>query len=117
MQDLLLIDDDTRIVGLLSEKFGQAGFKVHCTDRMDLALDLFKRHPIGLVITDFHIQQGSGRKLVHEIKKIRPDTPVFLITGTPFVTEADFIIYGFDQIFLKPFSIESLISAVKKALL
>jgi DNA-binding NtrC family response regulator len=116
MQDLLLIEDDEMLIELLKDRFEKEGLRVHCADRMDQALELFRLHSVGLVITDFHIQQGSGRKMVHEIKKIKPETPVFLMTGTPYVTEADFTIYGFDKIFLKPFSLPALLEEVRKVL-
>jgi CheY-like chemotaxis protein len=82
---------------------------------MDSGLELFREHPIDLIITDFHIQQGSGRRLLGAVRKIHPTIPVFLITGTPFVNEEDFAVYNFDKVYLKPFSCRALISEAIKA--
>jgi DNA-binding response OmpR family regulator len=112
VRKILLIEDDTALVEVITEKLEESGYRVFSTDRMDMALALFAENEIDLVVTDFHIRQGSGRKLLHEIRKLRPTVPVVLITGTPFVGLEDFSIFGFNQVLLKPFSVSELLRAV-----
>lgn len=109
---LLLVEDDINLADVWITRFKMLNFEVHHSDRMDEALQLFKAHPIDVVVTDFHLQQGSGRKLLQEVRKINPEMPVFLMTGTPYVEKEDFSIYKFNDVFLKPFPSDQLIQAV-----
>ena len=116
MKNILLIDDNPEMVSSLTKKLVAQGLAVFSGDRMDTALRLFTEHRIDLIITDFHIAQGSGRRLAYEIRKLSAQVPIFLITGTPFVREEDFTHYGFKRVFLKPFLIRDLMNEVKREL-
>src|SRR5688500_1509422 len=105
MSRILLVEDDYQLVSLLTQLLNDGGLEVLHSDRMDKGLVLFRENPIQLVITDFHIVQGSGRRLLHEVRKIRW-TPVFLMTGTPFLDTEAVAAMPFDKVFIKPFTLE-----------
>jgi DNA-binding NtrC family response regulator len=112
---VLFVEDDAVVVEFLTRLLEERGFKVLHSDRMDSALAIFHGNAISAVITDFHIQQGSGRRLLYEIRKGNGQVPVFLITGTPFVKESDFANLGFTKVFLKPFPPDDLVDELKRA--
>ena len=115
MARILLVEDDEQLVSVLTKHLTNQGFEVLWANRMDQALILFRGNPVDLVITDFHIQHGSGRRLLNEVKKLREGTPVFLITGTPGVDEDALSVMRFNKVFSKPFSAAALMKEVKKA--
>jgi DNA-binding response OmpR family regulator len=114
MRYLLLVEDEPNLAELLKEAFEQIGYNVLSSDRMDSALVFFKKEIIEIIVTDFHIKQGSGRRLLYEVRKIDTVIPVFLMTGTPFVSEEDFRVYGFEKVFLKPFPLHAICDEVKR---
>jgi two-component system response regulator AtoC len=116
MPRILLVEDDPQLIEALTISLRDAGFEVISGDRMDQAVELFNSASFDLVITDFHIAQGSGRRLLNEIRKTNKEVPIILITGTPYVDKNDFLIYGFSEVFLKPFRVSVLLAAIEKAL-
>ena len=113
---ILFVEDDAQVAEFCAKRLRDRGFEVLRADRMDFALELFHRQSFDLVITDFHLQQGSGRRLLNALRKESADLPVFLITGTPFVSEQALSTFRFDVVFLKPFSFRALLEEIEKAL-
>lgn len=116
MKRILLVEDDPQVEEMVTFAFEKAGYEVHGVDRMDAALSLFKARQIDLILTDFHIQQGSGRRLLYEIRKFNSKVPVFLMTATPFIDESSLSIYSFSKVFLKPFLMEDIVSEANRIL-
>jgi CheY-like chemotaxis protein len=95
------------------------GYEVETSTQPATALALVRSDPhrFDLVITDQTMPQMTGLALAMELRKIRPDLPVILVTGyshslTPRGVEAA----GLRQLLLKPFTIQSLGEAVSAAL-
>jgi DNA-binding response OmpR family regulator len=111
---VLLVDDDESIIKSLTKALERSGFEVISSDRMTLALGLFESRHVDVVITDFHIQDGSGRQLLHKIRRQNLTIPIYLMTGTPYVDESALLVYGFSKVFLKPFLPQEIILELKK---
>ncbi len=68
-------------------------------------MELFSQspHKFDLVITDMTMPELTGDILVREMKKIRPDLPIILITGfSEKVNEKNPMKLDVDQILMKP---------------
>jgi len=46
------------------------------------ALELFQRHDIAAVITDFSLPGGNGAVLASQLKRLSPGLPILLISGS-----------------------------------
>lgn len=80
-KEILIIDDDEIILGVLSQLLSRSGYEVITADNGDMGLDLFLRKPYGIVLTDFDMPGMDGLTLAHHIKEKFPTTLVILMTG------------------------------------
>ncbi|MDH7500484.1 MAG: sigma-54 dependent transcriptional regulator [candidate division NC10 bacterium] len=117
MSRILLVDDERKILKLLSDYFADAGYAVSTAETAKTALDLFRRSIFDLVITDVVLQDRSGLELLREMKEINPAVQVIVITAYGSVSDAVAAMKAgaFDYI-LKPFELEALLLLVQRAL-
>jgi two-component system response regulator FlrC len=71
--------DDTRQA--LCDMLDMLGQKVTGTANASEALAALDRHPISLVLSDMHLDEGDGVSLAADIRKRKPDVKVILVTG------------------------------------
>jgi two-component system chemotaxis response regulator CheY len=79
---ILLVDDD-RDIRLLTRTFLEhEGYSVFSSGDAERAMQIFRSVPqIDLVLTDLNLPGRSGMELAREMKAIRNDLPVLLISG------------------------------------
>jgi PAS domain S-box-containing protein len=82
-ESIMIIDDETDILGFLKETFEKNGYSVMVTDNPISALNIFKRihENIDLVITDIIMPLVNGRDLIKHFKMIKPEIKVIAISG------------------------------------
>jgi len=116
MSRILLVEDERKILRLLSDYFTDAGYTVRAAESARVALDLFRKSIFDLVITDVVLQDGSGLDLLREMKGINPSVQVIVITAYGSVLDAVAAMKAgaFDYI-LKPFELEALLLLVQRA--
>lgn len=80
---ILLVDDEKPVLKMLDQMLGKAGYNVTLKDCGLEALAHFQKYPhdFDIMITDMTMPDMTGENLILQIKKIRPDLPVILITG------------------------------------
>jgi two-component system cell cycle sensor histidine kinase/response regulator CckA len=117
---VLFVDDEEILIGSMGPMLERLGYRV--TTRSDAleALDLFLRHPDGfdLVITDQTMPRMTGIDLAREILRVRPGLPVILCTGfSENVTGEDAAsALGVRAVLMKPFTIQEMAEAIRRAL-
>ena len=79
---ILVVDDEQAIREILSKMLTWTGFEVEVACTGYEGLDLFRKLPFDLVITDLEMPEMNGWILTSHIKKQSPDTPVLLVTGS-----------------------------------
>jgi putative two-component system response regulator len=91
-------------------------YDVHAVDNGQDALDFLCRESVDLVTLDLRMPGLSGIDVLREIKKMRHDTEVVVITGYGTMNTAveAFRLGAVDFIF-KPFNVAEIISIVKKS--
>jgi PAS domain S-box-containing protein len=116
---ILLVDDDELLAELGRSTLGALGYLVEVVSRPEAALDRVRTNPeqFRLVLTDQTMPTMSGLELAGELRKIRPDLPIILMTGysaslTPQAIEA----VGIRQLLMKPASLRALADSVHAAL-
>lgn len=118
-ETILLVEDQSIVRDAVSRMLIAAGFVVHsCTNAAEALVKHAELEHIALLVTDMTMPGMSGRDLATKLRAMRDDLPVLFITGylpgtsdlgenaTPDPTE----------VLQKPFSSETLIQAVMRAL-
>lgn len=85
----------------------------------DEAFSLFekRRSEIDLVITDLMMPKMTGEELYHKLRPLNPSVKVILATGAiDLKAKTEFLKMGVSEIVMKPFLLDELMAAVRKAL-
>ncbi|MDH4223245.1 MAG: response regulator [candidate division Zixibacteria bacterium] len=106
---ILAIDDQKIIRDLLESILQGLGHRVIVSSSGNEGMELFLKDGYDLVITDLGMPGMSGWEVSREIKQIRKETPVVMITGWGVHFELDKIKeFGVDYLLPKPFKVEQL---------
>jgi DNA-binding NtrC family response regulator len=116
-ESILVIDDEQSMRLALSEALSRSGHLVDCVPNGYDALKKVQAASFKLVITDVRMPKMDGLEVLHEIKKVAPQTPVIMITAYGTINNAvEAMKRGAADYILKPFSFEELDAVVKRAL-
>jgi len=82
---VMIVDDEPALVRLAEETLAQLGYEPSGFDSSRAALDAFAADPgrFDLVLTDETMPELTGTQLAREIRKLRPDIPIMLMSGSP----------------------------------
>jgi CheY-like chemotaxis protein len=80
---IMLVDDEEVLVTFSCRALGRLGYKVQGFTNSSEALNVFKDNPsaFDVLISDVTMPTLPGDALVIEIRKIRTDLPIILLTG------------------------------------
>ena len=116
---ILVADDETHILHVVSLKLRNAGFTVVTARDGQEALDLALSEAPDLLITDYHMPQLSGLELCRRLKQ-DPSTagiPAIMLTARGYSLEpADTENSGILRMLSKPFSPRQLLATVQEVL-
>ena len=113
---IAVVDDDPRILESLEELFESAGYGVRKFSSAKSVIDA-GLSDVSCLITDIGMPSVDGFELHDLVKKVRPDLPVFLITGRDVVSDQQrALVSGVNGFFRKPFDGPALLGAVDDAL-
>ena len=114
---LLLIDDESAIVTVLSKGLNSLGYQVTGMTNSLNALTHFKDHPgdYDAVISDQTMPGMTGMQLCSEIHRIAPDITILLCTGfSRQVSQAELDQAGIRKLLSKPVLAEDLANVLRK---
>ncbi len=106
---VLLVDDDPRLVAVLSDMLRGEGHAVTTATHGDEAIELFDPEAHDVVITDLGMPRTTGWEVAERVKSKSPDTAVFLLTGWGESVSAHESSQFVDRVIAKPVSAESLL--------
>lgn len=116
---VLVVDDNPAVVDTLAAMLERLGVEVGpCLDPRD-AIDTLKEDPAGwdLVITDYDMPAMNGARFAQQLRKIRSDLPILLLTALPRVHQLHQGPEGvFDGVLGKPTSAARLATAAAAAI-
>jgi FixJ family two-component response regulator len=109
-----VVDDDPRLIESLEDLLESAGYRVR---GFSSAQSLLARgfSGVDVLITDIGIPDIDGFELRNRALQLRPDLPVFLITGRHEMADQSRA-QGINGLFRKPFDGQVLLAAVADAL-
>ena len=107
---VLILDDDVDFNSLLTDIFEQADYIVTSLEDPIEAVEVFANTDYDLVVTDHKMPEMTGAEFMTEIKKLKPEVPVIMVSG---FLENDtiraLISGGVGGVFLKPLNIFTLL--------
>lgn len=113
---LILVDDDEEFVVALAGKLEKLGFFTRYAFSGHEALDLIQADLYDVAILDVRMPKMDGLALLVEIKSIRPEMEVILLTGYASVqTGVDGMKKGAYDFLIKPANIDVLLARINAA--
>ena len=111
---VLIIDDESMILGIAKEILEHAGFSVITAQDGEEGIALFREHPdTRLVLLDLTMPKLSGDDVFRELRKIDPRVRVLLVSGFAAKDEAErCLAEGALDFLAKPFKLEELSRAI-----
>jgi PAS domain S-box-containing protein len=116
---LLVVEDDIALVRLAEEQLSALGYAVRVCSSSGEALTLFQADPqaFDLVLTDQTMPHMTGDVLAQEMRRLRPELPLILISGySPLIDAARVQALGIDAFLLKPLSLHELAQTIRQVL-
>ena len=114
---VLVVDDEASIRDLLSKTLALAEYDVETAPDGASALDRMRGAMYDLLIADLKMPGMDGLSLIRQVKRIRADLPIIIITG--FSTEdsaIEAVNLGVAGYLTKPFRVPQVLAAAAKAL-
>jgi signal transduction histidine kinase/ActR/RegA family two-component response regulator len=105
---ILLVDDDPRLLTVLSDTLQACGHAVTTASKGEEALEIFDPAQHDVVITDLGMPRMNGWEVAERVKARSPETPVFLLTGWGESVAAHEGSQFVDRVVAKPVSAEAL---------
>ncbi len=106
---VLLVDDDPRLVEVLSDMLRAEGHEVTTANNGEEAIARFDPAAHDVVITDLGMPRMNGWEVAERVKTRAPGTAVFLLTGWGESVSAHESSHFVDRVIAKPVSAESLL--------
>lgn len=80
---ILLVDDDTDVLEIAQEMLVRLGFDVYAASRGNEALEWIRSHkgPVAAALLDLAMPEMSGDEVARELQRIRPSTPILIMSG------------------------------------
>jgi excisionase family DNA binding protein len=114
---VLVVDDEASIRDLLAKTLALAEYDVETAADAATALTRVRAAAYDLLITDLRMPGMDGLTLVRQVKGIRADLPVIIITGFSSETSAiEAVNLGVAGYLRKPFRVPEVLAVAAKAL-
>lgn len=116
-RSILIADDETNLCRILSAELRKAGYLVTAVHDGAHAIEQAKDSDYQMIILDVRMPILDGFSALREIRKLRKDTPIIIMTAYEgHDTAASALSMGATACVSKPFDLESLVALVKATL-
>lgn len=78
---LLLVDDEAAVLSALSRTLGAEGYPIFLALSAKEALEILEREQIGVVVSDYAMQEIDGAALLAEVRERFPQVQRIMLTG------------------------------------
>jgi len=116
---ILVVDDEPSIRELLAKTLALAEYNVDTAPDGNAALERLRDETTAcdLAIVDLKMPDMDGLMLIRQVKRLRPDLPVIIITGfSTEVSAIEAVNLGVAGYLTKPFRVPQVLAAAAKAL-
>lgn len=116
-ESVLIVDDEPKICQFLEILLKREGYRPTSVNNASEALERIAADHFDLVLTDLKMPGMDGFQLVTQLKELRSNLPIIMITGYATVeTAVQAMRYGVDDYVTKPFNIDELHKVIARAL-
>ena len=119
MKKVLIVDDEELVLDVLQRILLRLGYNTAISTSGDSALANYDKHVFDLVVMDVIMPKINGFQIAREMKRIRPDQKIVMITGmgtSAAKARADFEKVAVNEVLSKPFTFENVKSVLTKVL-
>ncbi len=115
---IMAVDDDPSILRVMKLRLGSHSYRVVSAATGARALELARENPIALAVIDYKLCDDiDGISLMEQLRKIRPDLPVIILTAYGTIGKAvDAMKRGACNYLTKPFDGEALLLQIESCL-
>ena len=118
MMEVLVVDDDALMRGMLAEWLAEAGYRVREAENGTKALQMLRIRPADLLISDMDMPGRDGAQTIDEARRMLPGLTVIAISGGARDDrqnwKAKALKLGAAKALAKPFERRDLLAAVKE---
>ena len=116
MSKILIVDDEPRILLLMQSLLKTNGYEVESARDGESALEIVRKGGVDITVTDLRMSPMDGMTLFKEIKALKPNMPVVLLTAYATVeTAIEAMKSGVFDYLTKPFKVDDMIACLKRA--
>lgn len=113
MTDILIVEDDLELSGLLTDFLRAEGYIVSAVDSGERAIQLFERYGAKLVVLDINLPDVNGFAVCSKLRE-NTDTPIIIVSArTGKDDKLNGLDLGADDYIEKPYDIDILIAKIK----
>ena len=120
MSTILVVDDDSQVLQVLSEMLRLEGHDVTMAENGREALNCYDRERFDLVITDIIMPDREGLETIADLRQRSQDLPIIAISGGGRSGSMDYLetarYLGADTTLSKPFGRKELLAAIDEVL-
>ena len=114
--NIWVVDDDESIRWVLERGLSENGIQVETFDSANKVIKKLETENPSLILTDIKMPGKSGIDLLDEVKELRPEIPIIIMTAHSDLKSAvESYEHGAWEYLPKPFDIEEAISMVQRA--
>ena len=115
VKSILLVDDSFVLRDRLAMAFEDRGYRVAVAGNVDQAIEVYRREKTALAVVDLRMPGKSGLTLIAELKAIRSDVKVLILSGFGSIATAiDAIRLGATNFLPKPADADDILNAFCK---
>lgn len=112
MVDILIVEDNKEICGLLSDFLRNENYSVSIAESGEKALSLYEKYGARLILLDINLPEMDGFEVCRKIRKA-DNTPILILTARIDKNDKlNGIISGADDYIEKPYDIDILIAKI-----
>jgi len=119
-QRILVIDDEESVRFVVQEILAFAGYEVTTAPNGKVGLQLFRKDPTDLIITDIFMPEMEGLETIRELRREFPQLKIIAMSGGGESGMLSFLTYakrfGALRTLRKPFSRQELLTTVQELL-
>ena len=116
MKKILIIDDEPHILLMLKKMLERAGYEIDIASNGLEGLELFKKYPSDLVITDIIMPEKEGLETIREMKRLQSELKIIAMSGGGKITADSYLqtakLFGASRVIEKPFTQQQMVEAV-----
>jgi signal transduction histidine kinase len=92
LRNLLLVDDDPRILDSLKRTLRSEGYRIYTSENGCDGLEILKKNDVGVVLSDQMMPGMDGIAFLEEVRHLKPDTIRIMLTASSSFENASYAI-------------------------